>query len=160
MLKGGIEMFLSKRKKQVDENQEERERKLTEFKKLEEESKKSDEEKYGPARLIKEEEFQKIIPLVGSCQAEAIAIFSDLAQGGFLDYKREVADFPSGEKAIQFLLDAMNNKFRVAFQDGRYASGRYVECRENGGKKLLHFHGTAGNPIHIRTTFDLYIREA
>lgn len=137
----------------------EREHRLVEYTKLIEENQKSDEEKYGPAQLIKKEEVQRIISAVGSCRAEAVVAFSDLAQGGFLDYKREIADFPSGEKAVYFLLDMMNNKFRVLFQDSSYGTDRYVEYREKEGKTLLHFHGTGGNPIYIRSTFDLYIRE-
>jgi len=151
------------KEKQAKESRKERKRKLKEFKKLEEETKKSDEEAYGSpstASQLNRQEFEEFLNSIGRCEVEARSVFSDLLAGGFLDYKREVAEL-SGNEVVAFFEKAMNGPLRLPFQReiSFYEIPFLVEYRQKNGRKFAHLMVGGGKPTFIMASYDLFVRE-
>lgn len=150
------------KQRRVEENDKRRKTELAEFKKLEAETKRSDEDTYGPssgASRLNEREFEEFLASVEHCQVEAIGIFSDMLAGGFMGYKREFAEL-SGKDVIPFFERVMNSTLRIPFQRECtfYEIPFSVEYREKNGKKFARLTVGAGKPTFIMANFYLFVR--
>ena len=151
------------KEKRAEEGWKERERKLAEFKKLKEETKRSDEETYGPSSAfsrLSQKELEEFLTPIVHCEAEVRGVFSDMMAGGFINYEREVAKL-SGNDVVSFFEKSMNGKLRMPFQKKSpfYDIPFSVEYRQNNGRKFAHLTVGGGKPTFIMAGYDLFVRE-
>ena len=139
----------------------EKKKKLKEFRKLEEEIEKKDEEVYGPsvAMTFNYREFEEFVSSIGRCNAEARVLFWGLE--GFIDYKRLETELSSGREAISFFEKAMEEFHFLLQPHIPFKEIPFREYRRNNknGKRFIHLRVKGGHPTMLIAEYDLFVRE-
>lgn len=154
------------KERRAKEDWERRKRELDELKQIEAQTKRADEEGYGPPvqtfRLVQFVELRRFFSSVSRFQVEALTQSSDVLAGGFMGYKRETGEFTSLDGALEFLGQAMNGKLAMPFQPKTPLEQIpfRVEYREGPKGKYAHLCIGGGRPTFIMAAYDLYIRES
>ena len=140
----------------------EKKKKLEEFRKLEEETEKKDEEVYGPSvamtRFNYREFEEEFVNSIGRCNAEARVLFWGLE--GFIDYKRLETELSSGREAVSFFEKAMEEfhfllQPHIPFKEIPFR----IEYRNKNGKRFAHLRVKGGHPTMLIAEYDLFVRE-
>ncbi|MDO9231400.1 MAG: hypothetical protein Q7U36_02895 [bacterium] len=139
--------------------------KLEELNQIEEEGARSDDELYGPSSVpvsvsrLDWKQFEKFTASIEFCKVEARVSFSDIFAGGFLDFKREIAEI-SGSEVVPFFERAINGPLRMLFQTETSFCELplAVEYREKDGHKFAHLMVGCGSPTSIMAKYHFFIR--
>lgn len=140
--------------------------KITELKRLIEETEIFNEKNYGPPTNISpinQQEFQSFLTSIDRCQVEGRVVFAYIRNRSLdeLGYERETAELSSGKEVVQFLEQAMNGKLNLLFlaKCSFYNIPFSVEYRQKEGKGFVHLLVVINKPSLGIARYDFFVRE-